>query len=421
MNTDHPLLQKSLELAALHRQDNVAALSLKLAGRTDVDVPFVLNQIQGYQRMRLKVPRWARTEGILYPRHLSVEQCSSQATALYKQQLVSTLLPDPAMRQSMADLTGGLGVDFSFMAPLFAESYYVERQEELCRLAAHNFPLLGLEGSHIRVGDGLSFLTGEARGQQPFSLLFADPARRSATGRKVVALADCEPDLTRCLPLLLERTACLLLKLSPMLDISQAATQLPGTQQVHILSVDGECKELLLVVGREPAADLQYTCHGSRFHFSFSASEEQQAALQLADAPGAYLYEPDAAVMKSGAFKTLCSRFGVRALHPNSHLYTSEVWRPDFPGRGFAVEEVCGFSKHDLRRMRSLTDRANLAVRNFPMRVPDLRKKLGLREGGDYYLFATTLRRGEKALIVTRKTDGTRTSADTSTSVEGTV
>ena len=264
MNTNHPLLQKSLELAALHRQDNVAALSLKLAGRTDVDVPFVLNQIQGYQRMRLKVPRWAQTEGILYPRHLSVEQCSSQATALYKQQLVSTLLPDPAMRQSMADLTGGLGVDFSFMAPFFAESYYVERQEELCRLAAHNFPLLGLEGSHIRVGDGLSFLTGEARGQQPFSLLFADPARRSATGRKVVALADCEPDLTRCLPLLLERTACLLLKLSPMLDINQAATQLPGTQQVHILSVDGECKELLLVVGREPAADLQYTCHGSR-------------------------------------------------------------------------------------------------------------------------------------------------------------
>lgn len=421
MNTDHPLLQKSLEVAALHRMDDVPALSLKLAGRTDIDVPFVLNQIQGYQRMRLKVPRWARTEGILYPRHLSVEQCSSQATAYYKRQLASTLLPAPEMRRRMADLTGGLGVDFSFMAPLFAESYYVEQQKELCRLAAHNFPLLGLEGSHIRMGDGLSFLTCQSEGQQPFSLIFADPARRSATGRKVVALADCEPDLTRCLPLLMERTSCLMLKLSPMLDISQAVSQLPGTQQVHILSVDGECKELLLVVGREPTNELHFTCHGSRFHFSFSTCEEQQAALQLTDAPDTYLYEPDAAVMKSGAFKTLCSRFSVRALHPNSHLYTSDAWRPDFPGRGFAVEEVCGFSKQDLRRLRSLTDRANLAVRNFPMRVPDLRKKLGLREGGDYYLFATTLRRGEKVLIVTRKTDGARTSADTGTSGDGTV
>lgn len=181
------------------------------------------------------------------------------------------------------------------------------------------------------MGDGLSFLTGEAREQQSFSLLFADPARRSATGRKVVALADCEPDLTRCLPLLLERTACLLLKLSPMLDISQAATQLPGTQQVHILSVDGECKELLLVVGREPAADLQYTCHGSRFHFSFSASEEQQAAPQLADAPGAYLYEPDAAVMKSGAFKTPAAASASGRSTPTATSTPPTCGGPTFP------------------------------------------------------------------------------------------
>ncbi len=396
------LLQRSQAFIDAHAHDDVARLSLKLAGRTDIDVPFVLRQIDGRQRMTHKVPAWAAEPRLLYPARLPLEQCSGETAARYKRELVQTLLPHPDDRRALLDMTGGLGVDFSFMAPLFVQSCYVERQPELCRLAAHNFSVLGVEGCRIVQADGPAF-AAECP-ERAFSLIFADPARRNAAGHKVAALADCEPDVARLLPLLMTRTRYLMLKLSPMLDVSRAISELPGTRQVHILSVGGECKELLLVVGQDTPDDVSYVATGDDFRFAFSRQEEHTATPVWADSPATYLYEPDAAVMKAGAFRALCPRYGVCALHPNSHLYTASAWVPDFPGRRFKVEFTCGFSKTELRRLRGL-ERANLTTRNFPDTVANLRRRLHLREGGTHYVFATTLRSGAKALIACRRTD----------------
>ena len=400
------LTDETLRFIRQHADDDVRALALHARTLPGVDLPAALTQIAGLQTLRAKAPTWAATEGILCPARLSLEQCSSEATARYKAGIV-TAYAGP--RRCLADLTGGLGIDCSLLAPLFAEADYVERQEELCRLAAHNFPLLGL--THIRVhhADGTAFLSD----MPPADWLFLDPARRDSRGGKTVALADCEPDVSQLEGRLLEKARHVLLKLSPMLDLTLALHTLRHVREAHVVAVDNECKELLLVLERDSTADagdIPVTCanldasgNSAPAVFRFTRRGEQSASCPLADAPAAWLYEPNAALLKAGAFRSLAHACGIRKLHPSSHLYTSTSLVPDFPGRTFRIEGWCGFGKREAKALLDGLRQANLSVRNFPDTVAGLCKRLHLAEGGDTYLFATTLADGKKVLIRTTR------------------
>lgn len=383
-----------------HRTRRVEDVALLLAGRKELDAGRVLRRIEGWQRLRQKVPSWAACEDLDYPRRLALEQCSGEAAARYKAAVAGRLLPAGG---TMADLTGGLGVDFSFVARRFGRAVYVERQPELCAAARHNFPLLGLPEAVVTEADGTDFL----RRMEPVDLLFMDPARRDGAGRKTVRIGDCDPDVAELLPLLLEKGRYVMLKLSPMLDLHEALTQLGCVEEAHVTGAAGECKELLLVLRRGAegpvlcCADCDAEKDGTVFRFR--PEEEEQAQPVWAEKVREFLYEPSPVLMKAGAFKLAAIRFGLEKLHPNSHLYTSDREVRDFPGRCFRVERTAGFGKRELRDFMTGTTRANLTVRNFPASVADLRKRLRLKEGGDEYWFATTLRDGSRRLIACRR------------------
>ena len=380
------------------RKENISRLALRLAGHPDA--AFLLRQVEGWQRLSVKVPSWAAVEELHYPHRLALEQCSGEAAASYKAELVKRLFSEEG--GTMADLTGGLGVDFSFVAPLFKHAFYVERQEELCNLALHNFPLLGVKNVSVHHGDGVDFL----RQMSPVDLLFLDPARRDSAGRKTVLLEDCEPNVVELLPLLLEKSQVCILKLSTMLDLHQALAALQCVAEVHVFAERGECKDLLLVLRKDcnnsqtPAV---IYCADDAHRFSFTAEAETAAVPAYTAMLGAYLYEPSAAVLKAGAFKQVAVKYDLKKLHPNSHLYTSDTLHADFPGRVFVVERTCGFGKRELKTFCADTAQANLTVRNFPASVADLRKRLKLREGGNAYWFATTLADESHCLIACRK------------------
>lgn len=380
-----------------HRQDDVRALALQANKYPQVDMAEAVVQIAGWQIAEKKVPLWARTEGILYPRHLSMEQCSSEVTAWYKASLVSG--------ESLADLTAGFGVDCSFMARNFNRVIYVEKQEILCDLARHNFPLLGLSRIQVCQADGVEYL----RQMEPVDCLFLDPARRDSHGGKTVAISDCEPDVCALESLLVEKGQYVLVKLSPMLDIGTALRELKYLREIHIVAVNNECKELIAVL-KKPSDNTYLSdneviifCEQAVNNllttpFSFTLSEEKNAACTWAEEVEDYLYEPGASLLKAGPYRLLSERYGVRKLQANSHLYTS-FHEVDFPGRRFRVLEVSDFGKKNLKQFLQGIEKANLTVRNFPTSVVELRKKLKLKEGGDLYLFATTLHGGQKVLI----------------------
>ncbi len=384
-----------------HRHDDVRLLALQAGKYPDVDMTEAVVQIAGWQIAEKKVPSWAQTEGIRYPQHLSMEQCSSEITARYKASLVSG--------DTFADLTAGLGVDCSFIARRFRQADYVERQEVLCELARHNFPLLGVGHIHVHQADGTAFLKTMNR----VDCLFLDPARRDSHGGKTVAIVDCEPNVCALEPLLVERGRIVMIKLSPMLDMASALNDLKHVREIHIVAVNNECKELIIILEKRDFSSEQsnkevvISCEQvvNNFvhqHVEFTLSQERNASCIMAERVGDYLYEPGAALLKAGAYRILSERYGVKKLHPNSHLYTSDT-EIDFPGRCFRVIAVSGFGKKELKSFLTGVDKANLTVRNFPSSVSDLRKKLKLKEGGDIYLFATTLADGEKVLIKCEK------------------
>lgn len=391
----HP---ETLDFIAAFQDADPANAALQGKKYPKADLPFALNQIAGRQTAIRKLPSWAAIPGLLYPPHLSMEQCSSERTARYKAELIGQ---DPEGKERFADLTAGFGVDFACIAPLFRQATYIERQSPLCELARHNFPRLQLEHVTVFNGDGLTWLEHT----QPLDWLLLDPARRDKHGGKVVAISDCEPDVAQLEPLLIQKARHTLIKLSPMLDITLALHTLRHVEQVHVVAVEGECKELLLVLGQEErAADriplycINLLPEGREQHWVFTREEEAAAPVEYAF-PQHYLYEPNAAVIKAGAFRILAARLGLKKLHPNSHLYTSEEVVPSFPGRIFQVDHSGGFSKNEVSDMLNGVKRAHLTTRNFPQSVAGLRKKLKLQEGGDIYLFATTLHDGHKALI----------------------
>ena len=375
---------------------DVRSLALQAKKYPKVDMAMAVVQIAGRQIAEAKVPTWYRTEGLLYPKHLSMEQCSSEATAIYKAGLVEG--------ETFADLTGGFGIDCSFLSRKFKKADYVERQAELCELAKHNFPLLGLSiGVHNE--DGVEYL----KQMQPVDCLFLDPARRDGHGGKTVAIADCEPDVSALENLLVEKAKKVMVKLSPMLDLSLALKHLKYVREVHIVSVNNECKELLLILQKEsPSSDITIHCEhilnaSDHQSFSFTQEQERTSDCPLATEVGAYLYEPNASILKAGAYRSLTQTYACKKLHASSHLYTSEQFIEDFPGRRFHVEAVSGFGKKELKEFLQDMEKANLTIRNFPSSVADLRKRLKLKEGGEDYLFATTLADESKVMIKCRK------------------
>jgi len=386
----------TLNFIATHREENPTKLAFQAGKPTDVDLTFAIQQIAARQAMRDKLPTWAATDGLFYPPHISLEQCSSEWTARYKASLVrgTTLL----------DLTGGFGIDCAFLSASFAQTTYVEQQQHLCAIATHNFAKLGLTSITVSPGDAVEHLSASP----VVDTIYLDPARRSEKGAKCVAISDCTPDISQLAPLLLQKARSVLVKLSPMLDATLALRELQHVAAVHIVSTANECKELLLLFQRD--AEMPPTFYavnkptvGAVQRFSFTLEQEQAAVCSYTAQPARYLYEPNASLLKAGCFKLLATRFAMQKLHPNTHLYTSDTYCKDFPGRHFEVLQVSSFNKKELKQHLREISQANLTVRNFPSSVQELRKRLHLKEGGSHYLFATTLNDERKVLLTCRK------------------
>lgn len=377
-----------------HQTDDVRTLALQAKKYPEVDMPVAITQIAGRQVAAEKIPSWKEINDIWYPKHLSLEQCSSEVTARYKANLLEG--------DSLTDLTGGFGIDCAFLADKFKSVTYVERQKELCEIAAHNFPILNLKHINIRNEDGVDYLN-----TMPLvDCIFLDPARRNEHGGKTVAISDCEPDVAELEELLLRKAKRVMIKLSPMLDLSLALKELQRVQEVHIISANNECKELLLILGQTSADEIPIHCinlytRGTQEEqrFVFTREEEQRSECSYTDTLGNYLYEPNASILKAGAFRSTASAFSVKKLHPNSHLYTSDALIKNFPGRAFRIVSQCSFNKKEIKEGLADLKKANITIRNFPATVAELRKRIKLTEGGDTYLFASTLNDGQKILI----------------------
>lgn len=518
--------QATLDFIRQHQDDDVRQLAFLGSKYPEVDMPFALDQIRGRKMARVKLPRWASIDGIIYPPHISMEQCSSEQTALYKAELAARLLGlspsssengeekekesenasnlhlseicefagkgavdsefakneatckkqqilteseenvnetkeephegDFSEETGFVDLTGGFGVDFSYIASrLGVKSMYVERQAHLCEAAKENFGRLGLKNAIVKNGDGIEVLHSFASKKeaaasdslgiiydQPLSLLktklglkliFIDPARRDDAGNKVVSLKDCTPDVTLLQEEMLSKADYVIIKLSPMLDWHRAVSELSCVKEVHIISVNNECKELLLVLSARnmggnvgsnsfPVQDNGsvllsvedfghpgnlriYSINDSQ---SFVCDEMEMEESSVKIAPSTfeemqYLYEPNASLMKAGCFGVLSERYDARMLSKNSHLFVSRDLIAAFPGRSFRIIAISSFNKKELKRHLSGITKANIATRNFPLPVAELRKRLKLKDGGETYIFATTLSDESHVLVITEK------------------
>ena len=506
--------QATLDFIRQHQDDDVRQLAFLGSKYPEVDMPFALDQIRGRKMARVKLPRWASIDGIIYPPHISMEQCSSEQTALYKAELAARLLGlspsssengeekekesenasnlhlseicefagkgavdsefakneatckkqqiltepkenvneikkephkgDFSEETGFVDLTGGFGVDFSYIAArLGMKSMYVERQAHLCEAAKENFGRLGLKNAIVKNGDGIEVLHSFASKKeaaasdslgitedQPQSLLktnlglkliFIDPARRDDAGNKVVSLKDCTPDVTLLQEEMLSKADYVIIKLSPMLDWHRAVSELNCVKEVHIISVNNECKELLLVLSARNMGEMEASSadrevkHAGNLRIycvndaqSFVCDELDMEPSSVKIAPSAleemqYLYEPNASLMKAGCFGVLSGRYDARMLSKNSHLFVSREPIAAFPGRSFRIIAISSFNKKELKRHLSGITKANIATRNFPLSVAELRKRLKLKDGGETYIFATTLSDESHVLVITEK------------------
>lgn len=459
-----------------YREKDTRQLALQSARFPDVDMPYALDQIKGWQTARRKLPTWAACDGIVYPPHLSMEQCSSEPTAQYKLNLAmewarrvesselrvensegevnNSSSEQPATlnsqlstlnchASSMTDLTGGFGVDFSFTSCAFASATYVERNAQLCHMVEHNLPLLGIDNAKVVCADAVDYLST----LDMQTMIFLDPARRDQHGAKTVMLADCTPDVVQLLPQLLKKSRFTMLKLSPMLDWHKAVEDLQGmVREVHIVSVGGECKELLLVLSEEMESELKVFCAdleagGGSGEAGLSGGSSRSSCSSLSSepsfprtpsspstpslsaslfvyAPGSsspapnstfniqhstFLFEPNASIMKAGCFDELAAAYGVSPVSRNSHLFLSAEPVDGFPGRSFSIERVTTLNKRELRQALAGIEKANIATRNFPLSVAELRKRLKLKDGGDVYIFATTTAEDEHLLLISHK------------------
>lgn len=491
--------QATLDFIRQHQDDDVRQLAFLGSKYPEVDMPFALDQIRGRKMARVKLPRWASIDGIIYPPHISMEQCSSEQTALYKAELAARLLGlspsssengeekgkesenasnlhlseicefagkgavdsefakneatykkqqilteseenvneikgephggDFSEETGFVDLTGGFGVDFSYIASrLGVKSMYVERQAHLCEAAKENFGRLGLKNAIVKNGDGIEVLHSFASKKEAaasdslgitedqsqsllktnlgLKLIFIDPARRDDAGNKVVSLKDCTPDVTLLQEEMLSKADYVIIKLSPMLDWHRAVSELNCVQEVHIISVNNECKELLLVLSARNMGNLRIYCVNDAQSFVCEESDMESSSVKIAPftlEEMQYLYEPNASLMKAGCFSVLSERYDARMLSKNSHLFVSREPIAVFPGRSFRIIAVSSFNKKELKRHLSGITKANIATRNFPLSVAELRKRLKLKDGGETYIFATTLSDESHVLMITEK------------------
>jgi len=378
-----------------HENEDSNRLLLQASRYPHLPVPLLVQHIRARQKIKNKLPTWYQHPQVRYPAILSVEQSSSEKTAAFKAELVSGHL--------LLDLTGGLGIDSYFFADKVENVIYLERQPELVEIAAHNARVLGKTNIEFRQGEAKAFLN-DFTSQSDW--IYLDPARRDEANRKVFNLSDCEPEVVQLLPTLLAKGKNILLKTSPMLDISQAVGQLGSVQKIYIVAVDNECKEVLYHVATSEnpnflikTINLQAGANQQTFTFDYAAEENASVTYTL---PQTYIYEPNAAILKAGGFKSLANYYGLNKLHRNSHLYTSENLMPDFPGRIFKLKTTSRYQKKELASY--LPDlKANITVRNFPDSVAAIRKKTGLKEGGDTYLFATTDLKAKPIILICEK------------------
>lgn len=464
--------QATIDFIRQHQDDDVRQLAFLGSKNPEVNMPFALDQIRGRQMARIKLPRWASIDGIIYPPHISMEQCSSEQTAFYKAELAARLLgvsslsslqgeivpqgdkskicefasdravdskfaqnEDTCEKQQIltnvgdsvnkikadacsgdsvaeiefADLTGGFGVDFSYIATqLGVKSMYVERQKHLCEAAKENFERLGLKNVVVKNGDGVEVLHA-IPDHSDLRVIYVDPARRDDAGNKVVSLQDCTPDVTSLQEEMLQKAEFVVIKLSPMLDWHRAVSELRCVREVHVVSVSNECKELLLVLSaRNMGENNQLRICSVNDNQSFVCDDAEMASsvarIAAADLDSAqYLYEPNASLMKAGCFGVLSERYSVSMLSKNSHLFVSQSPVVDFPGRSFRIRAVSSFNKKELKRQLQGIEKANIATRNFPLSVAELRKRLKLKDGGETYIFATTLSDDSHVLLITDK------------------
>lgn len=404
--TDMALLNPAtLEFVRSHADEDVRRLAFLADRFPGVDMPAALDQIRGRQVAKVKIPAWAAVDGIVYPPHLSLEQCSGEAAARYKARLVRRLGV-----QSMVDLTGGMGVDFSWMAREVGQATYVERQEWLCALAKENFPLLGLSHAEVRQGEAEALLPA----LPAVDLIYLDPARRDSKGGKTYAISDCVPDVSQLKEGLLRHARWILVKLSPMLDwhaaVEAMRCELGGVSEVHVVSSGNECKELLLLLSADAPVAPRLYCVNDDVCFSCDTRCAFPPLVYGVPRVGDMLLVPNASVMKAGCFTAFASRFRSRAIAPNSHLFfipaeeaSGDGFATGMPARCFRLVAVTSFNKKALRQALMGVSRANVAVRNFPLTAAELRKRLRLGDGGDVFIFATTTSERQHVLLVCRK------------------
>ena len=393
--------ESTRQFIAAHSEDDVALLALHPSKDPQVDMAVALQQIAGRQKAKEKLPEWYATEGVLYPKKVSMEQCSSSQTAEYKASLVEG--------DSFADFSGGFGVDTIALARKFDKGWYVEPQEELCELFQHNCKVLDINNVNIINGtmeDNLAAIG-------PVDTIYLDPSRRDTHGRRVVSLADCTPNLPEWKSALLERCNTLMVKLSPMIDIFQTLRDLPETYAVHVVAVEGECKEVVFLLTRRDAPWHVSTTDPTIIAVDINkiATSRVESTLQterttpprITTELGAYLYEPNAAVMKAGIFNALSQQFQIAKLAKNTNLFTADELHEDFPGRVFRIEAVHEFHPRKTTKELSHLANASIAVRNFPLSAEELRKTLKIKNGNACYLFGCTLSGGMKCVIVCEK------------------
>jgi len=381
-----------------HENDDIFSLSLSIRNNKEVDHELAIRQIRGRQKMKHKASKFYNCSEILYPSQLSLEQSSSEATAIYK----STL----CRGESMVDLTGGFGIDCCYMSQNFSKAIYVEKNKELCELAIHNFNVLGIKNTEVINDNAIRFL----QLMEPVNVIYLDPARRDNSGKKVFKLTDCEPDISSIINLMKAKAQRVIIKLSPMIDLMQLKNELNPVSEVHIISVENDCKELVIIIDKQSdnnglVKTINFNKNSVQM-YSFDPEQENSVRSDYSNQTMKYLYEPNASIMKAGAFRSVGQDFKVFKIHVNTHLYTSNQLIADFPGRIFEIREVFGSSKSELKRLKSQIKKANISVRNFSMSVDDFRKKTGINEGGEQYLFACKLANEEYCIFNCSKLSG---------------
>ncbi|MGL5226904.1 MAG: THUMP-like domain-containing protein [Bacteroidales bacterium] len=386
----------TIEFIKKQIQTDPNALLLAAKKYPDMDIPFVVDQITCRKQIKDKLPAWYANYDLYFPAKITTEQCSSEQTASYKQRLASGNIA--------CDMTGGLGIDTYYISRNFEKFFYLERYEAYCDAARHNFNVLGASNIDVLNGDSIQLLND----LPSLDLIYVDPARRSDCNKRLYDLSECEPNVVDLAPILLSKAKKLIVKVSPMADIHRCIELIPQVKRIHVLSVRNECKELLLEVdSTEESKDVEIVCVNfpvtGEQSFSFFFNAEKSAPLNVVNTVHKYLYEPNASILKAGAFKSVATQFGIKKLHQHSHLYTSSELITDFPGRIFEVIEVDGFSKKWLQTASKQIGQANLTTRNFPMTVAEIRKRSKLQEGGSLYLFATTLSDDQKVIVSCEK------------------